>query len=255
MIVDTFQFFREIDILKLHLHNLDGIADRFVIAEAPFTHSGLPKPLVFQENQHLFTEFLSRIVYIVVNDLPPPVPDAWVAENYQRDALIRGLEGVLSDDIVLIGDCDEIVDTKVLLENIHREETWAFEMPTYFYYLNGKVGSSDICTIVTHGRDILPPGPHTSVRCHRHSYPSVRAGWHYTYQGDVEAVKRKIAAFGHQDLNTPENLARVEDAIKNNFVWWNPGETWESVRIERGNAPDYLVDHQEEFKEYIYNVS
>lgn len=254
MIYDLMMLFQEIDLLNIHLHNLDGVVDRFVIAEAPYTHSGLPKPLNFLANQERFADFLDRIVYIVVDDLPPPVPDAWFPENFQRDALIRGLTDAQPDDIVLVGDVDEIVDVKALMENIHREETWAFEMPTYFFSFNGKVGSHDICTIVTHRRDIHPPGPHSSVRRYRHSYPNLRAGWHYSYAGDLATVTRKIEAFGHQDLNTFENKARLEAAMREHFVWWNPSEKWEPVALERGNCPDYLYDHRDQFKEYIFPV-
>ena len=45
MIYDCFQFFNELDILKLRLHVMDPLVDKFVISEATETFSGIKKPL------------------------------------------------------------------------------------------------------------------------------------------------------------------------------------------------------------------
>ncbi len=45
MIYDCFQFFNELDILKIRLHVLGPVVDRFVISEATETFSVLKKPL------------------------------------------------------------------------------------------------------------------------------------------------------------------------------------------------------------------
>ena len=51
MVYDCFQFFNELDILKLRLHIMDPVVDRFVISEATETFSGNPKPLYYEENK------------------------------------------------------------------------------------------------------------------------------------------------------------------------------------------------------------
>ena len=45
MVYDCFQFFNELDILKLRMHVLDDVVDKFVISEATVTFSGEKKPL------------------------------------------------------------------------------------------------------------------------------------------------------------------------------------------------------------------
>ena len=40
MVYDCFQFFNELDILKIRLHVLSDVVDRFVISEATETFSG-----------------------------------------------------------------------------------------------------------------------------------------------------------------------------------------------------------------------
>ena len=60
MVIDCIPFFNELDILKLRLHILDPLVDRFVIEEATHTFSGLPKDLCFEKNREMFEEFLRR---------------------------------------------------------------------------------------------------------------------------------------------------------------------------------------------------
>ena len=40
MVYDCFQFFNELDILKLRMHVLNDVVDKFVISEATVTFSG-----------------------------------------------------------------------------------------------------------------------------------------------------------------------------------------------------------------------
>ena len=90
-IFDCFTFSNELDLLEFRLDLLSPVVDQFVIVEAPRTHSGLEKPLVFQENQRRFERHLDKITHVVVDDLPSPIPDRWVPEQFQRQAIVRGL--------------------------------------------------------------------------------------------------------------------------------------------------------------------
>src|SRR5215831_3102956 len=101
-VFDCFTFATELDLLEFRLDLLDPVVDRFVIVEAPRSHAGDPKPLTFDENRARFARHLPKIEHIVVDDLPPPVPDRWVPENFQRDAISRGLHDAHADDLVTI---------------------------------------------------------------------------------------------------------------------------------------------------------
>ena len=65
MVYDCFQFFNELDILKLRLHIMDSFVDKFVISEATETFSGLKKPLYYEENKEMFKEFEHKIIHVV----------------------------------------------------------------------------------------------------------------------------------------------------------------------------------------------
>ena len=104
---DAFQVFNELDMLEVRLHELNETVHRFVLVEATRTHSNKPKPLHFRDNKVRFAAFANKIIHVVVDDLPDNA-DAWVLENYQRNAMLRGLQGAHADDLVIIADVDEI---------------------------------------------------------------------------------------------------------------------------------------------------
>jgi len=114
-IYDCFTFANELDVLDIRLHELDALVDTFVLVEAPRTFRGEEKPLQFDLNRERYARFASRIVHIVVSDIPLPVNgDRWIPQIYQRRAIVRGLPQCAPDDIVMVSDVDEIPDPALL---------------------------------------------------------------------------------------------------------------------------------------------
>ena len=87
----------------------------FVIVEANSTFSGKSKPLAFLQNKERFRAYLPKIRHVIVED-SPNTGDAWENERFQRDALIRGLEGLnpalKSSDLIFASDVDEVPDPR-----------------------------------------------------------------------------------------------------------------------------------------------
>ena len=117
MVYDCIPFFNELDILKLRLHILDPIVDKFIIEESTVTFSGQPKELCFEKNKEMFREFLPKIEYIVVDDSPVDI-STHERDKYQKNALIKGLEDATDKDVIILSDADEIPNPKVLKEII-----------------------------------------------------------------------------------------------------------------------------------------
>lgn len=106
-IYDCFMFFNEIELLKLRLEELDEAVDYFVLVESIETQRGNVKPLYFQQNRHLFEKYLHKIIHVVIDERHPEM-GLWERENYQRNAIGRGLVGCDYSDLILISDLDEI---------------------------------------------------------------------------------------------------------------------------------------------------
>ncbi len=130
-IYDCFTFFNELDLLEIRLNILNPVVDYFVIVEASKTHSGSEKKLIFLNNKDQFKEFSEKIIHIIVDDMPSiSNNDRWILENFQRNAISRGLTKCNADDLIMISDLDEIpnlekIDSikKILLKNSEKNDS------------------------------------------------------------------------------------------------------------------------------------
>lgn len=113
MIYDCFQFYNEIDILKIRLNVLKDVVDKVVLSESTTTFSGKEKPLYFEENKELFKEFEDKIIHIIVDDTPMDC-DAFTRDSHQKCAVMRGLRDAKEDDIIIFSDVDEIPNPDTL---------------------------------------------------------------------------------------------------------------------------------------------
>jgi beta-1,4-mannosyl-glycoprotein beta-1,4-N-acetylglucosaminyltransferase len=135
-VFDCFTFYNELDVLEIRLSLLYPYVDFFVIVEADKSWRLNPKPFCFEENKNRFAGFLDKVIYIKVNDLPDD-NDPWKIEEFQRNCILRGLQGCKEDDTVIIADVDEIWDPRLLKEcSLYPSR---IEMPIYYYCLNYKV--------------------------------------------------------------------------------------------------------------------
>ena len=70
-IYDCFMYFDEDLLLDLRLNTLNKYVNKFVIAEATYTHNGSKKELKFDIAN--FKKFQDKITYIVVDEPPPNI--------------------------------------------------------------------------------------------------------------------------------------------------------------------------------------
>lgn len=208
MIIDCFTFFNELDLLELRLAEMSPAVDRFVLAEAPFTFQGRPKPLIFAENKSRFRKFQSRISHIVVEDMPMET-DAWSRERHQRNALRRGLADVPSDATIVISDVDEILKPSAIVEAAQRQAFCFFELDLRLYFLDLRSGPwikayAGPKSYIDAMEDLTAP------RFEEREYLRARgmtssihelgnAGWHMSWTGGVEGILTKLNAFSHTE--------------------------------------------------------
>lgn len=119
-IYDCFTFFNELDLLEIRLNILNDKVDYFVLVEATKTHSSLDKELYYQNNKARFKEFAHKIIHVVVSDMPEVKNgNRWDLENFQRNAIMRGLTNCEPNDVIIISDLDEIPNlNKINLQEV-----------------------------------------------------------------------------------------------------------------------------------------
>ena len=223
-IFDCFTFYNELDLLELRLRELYDYVDRFVLVEADRTFQNKSKPFYYQKNSERFSRWHDKITVVSVRDMPQNT-DTWGRERYQRDAIIHGLSGHAGpNDIVMIGDVDEIPRTETVEQLRHSAQSiWGFRMPLFNFKLNYMMYTQDYYTVWSGAirRNLLnSPEDFRRMRHVLNQCPYAfadhnvqlieHAGWHFTYFGSEEFAKTKIQSFAHDETNRPEILEQLD---------------------------------------------
>ena len=231
--IDSFLFFNELDILEVRLNTLAPYVDRFVIAEATQTFTGIKKPLNF--NKDRFKEF--NITYL---EIPPSKLLNWDFDAYSRKYLLDNIMDGDLEEIILLSDLDEIPD----LTNYHGEEG-IFELPLYYYYFNCFTGLTLRGVFAFKRKNINKDCYDVELRKkYKQCSKVVGTGWHFSTLNSVEDIKYKIEASSHTELNTDTIKDKVEENKKNLFDLYKEGRKF---RIQMPSGPKWLLENKERY--------
>lgn len=258
-IIDVSLFFNEFDLLEKRLEVLYGVVDLFVVAEFDETFSGNHKGFgLGAQLEGRFAKYLDKIrclqltaddvnnfhasyssVYATPWDLslpykhsgrkPKDLHSSVQREIKQRDSAAIGLINYCrDDDIIILGDADEIARPEVIaqlrlqseikrpvylgmswyLYSLDRrsDETWLGSVA--FQYRSLKGNSLDAFRL---GSSVVPSCPGPIVE---------NAGWHISYMGGDQAIAKKIAALAYQGKKAKiaNILSRFFPSIRNKMI-------------------------------------
>lgn len=272
MIYDCIPFFNELDILKLRMQILAPYVDRFVLEEASVTFSGEKKEMLFSKNREMFREFEDKIIYIAVENSPMSGVTTHERDKFQKNQLIRGMDGCKPDDIVIFSDVDEIPNPETLqeiLKDFDPSKIYHMAQRMFYCFLNMEEVSGNLLSItgefpqVTRrqwlGTKICSFGnlPREGIVYLREVSPedprSVRVadgGWHFGYMGgERDVAKRigvKVQAAAHQEYNKSRYLNEAVDRLLCGEDIFGRNARFVQVPIDE-TYPKYLREHQEEY--------
>jgi beta-1,4-mannosyl-glycoprotein beta-1,4-N-acetylglucosaminyltransferase len=272
-LIDCFIFNNELDLLELRLNELDPVVDAFVLVESPFTFSGVPKPLYFDENKSRFEKFLPKIRHVLHYGPPLEVTlGGWdqtpchTNERNQRDAIMNGLVGFANpEDTIWLSDLDEIpprIGAAYLPEPL-----FVFKSRVYLYFLNYRMINDSGGTVAVSYGHLLQNSPNELMLA-RSWGPFRDGGWHFSYMGGASRISEKLESICHQEYNTPE--IRALDNIKNvigsggsifalpdesefkkyGWQWPADGKLLQLEKID-DSFPSYLFHNQDRFENLI----
>lgn len=271
MVYDCFMFFNEIELLKVRLEYLYDVVDYFVITECNITQSGEKKPLYFKENRNQFEKWSKKIIYNLVDDVPEdfskrtqdPITNkildicanyshyphsTWRYDNetYQKECILRKLKeiGCFDSDVIWFSDLDEIPNKRLLSELVIPENSYLnFKQYMHQYYIN-VLKEEDWFGTRAFRWDLvknLNVGLNGMRMSGRGENTKKWSGWHFTFLGGPEAIKRKIKAYGHQEFNNDYILNNIEDNVKNNRdIFFRPGSVYRDTNFD--TIPMELLD-------------
>lgn len=217
-VVDAFMFYNELEMLKYRLTVMDPYVDQFVICECPVSFTGKTKPLYFQENKHLFEQWLHKIKYITWEGYR--IKDAWYNENTQRNYLLKGLQELDPNDIVIISDVDEIIDPRVLKDVdavLGFRPIIALSMDLYYYDIEHKLDDRWTCARIARYGFVRNVTPHMCRNTTRVDPVVQDAGWHLSYFGNEKFIINKTKNYAHTEASEffeENDIEQVQKLIK-----------------------------------------
>mmetsp|Transcript_66731 Transcript_66731/g.157487 ORF Transcript_66731/g.157487 Transcript_66731/m.157487 type:complete len:209 (-) Transcript_66731:41-667(-) len=178
-------------------------------------------------------------------------------------AITRGLAaaGAKPQDIIFISDVDEIPHPATVAWshthdfNAPDQRLWAIQLRVMYYYLNTMHPAQFIpsCRVFPYSY-IAEGGTIAAIRSisyrkinHKRNPP----GWHFSYLGDGNKMREKIAAYAHSEWdddhwNDPNRLDEVRDKLVDPFGRTQFSEGWSILPVET-YMPQYVIEHKEEY--------
>ena len=293
-IIDCFMFFDEEMLLELRLNTLDKFVDKFIIVESAYTHSGKEKKLIFDINK--YPKFKEKIDYIIVRDLPhgieqidkddsnleitnKEIMNALRRENFQRNAIKRGLINANDNDWIIISDLDEIPDLSNINFNSINKKIIFFKQKVFYYKLNLELKTlrwigSKACKKkylkspqwLRNVKDKIYPKWRLDIIFSEKRYNSVffveNGGWHFSFVKKPEDIEKKLKSYLHHreyDLD-PLGIENIKNLIKSKAVIYDHrvdqtqykfggGQKLEKIDIKF--LPEYIFSQKEKYLEWL----
>ena len=254
--IDCVSYCGEADVLELRLNILDSVVDEFIICEGDETTAGNPKPRYFEEQKWRFAKWEHKIKYHIFSpytdpalsllaDTSPGVPKDqhwWRREFIQKESMRYALTHLRDEDMVFIGDVDEIWDPTVVYPDGRAE----LQQTVYTYYLDNRSSEYWTGTSLMRYSDIKKDTldnlrAYDKAREHMHA-PLIKSGWHFTNQlgAEPDFVRRKVQSYAHQEFNSPANIQAIEANIKANRDYLGRPFT---LGVDTSEWPSYLKEN------------
>lgn len=258
MIYDVILYNGERELFEIRYNILKDYVDEFIVCEATTTFSGKPKPLHYAEligkykrvQFHKIDENWSSeeiaLAYSSPNTEYGKGASHWVREFLQKEGIKKSLKHLKDDDVIFIGDCDEIWNPLANVLN-DKKDIYKIKQLVYTYYLNNYSSENWFGTLRT-------PYYQIKDKCLNHIRTSIstgsymnhgKEGWHFTSMGGYDGLFKKLSdsytdqSYFTSDVaaNLKENIETNRDFLGRNFIYTFDESCW----------PQYLKDNREQY--------
>ena len=262
MIYDICTFNNEHELFEIRYNILKDFVDEFRVIEFDKTFSGKNKEKLFP-NQILNQNYPKAKHYFVTEqewgkywEEAKKSPNTnygegakhWIREWCMKESIKDYLTDLNDDDILFIGDCDELPDVQKYMKikygnDIATNEVFKIKLRVYIYWLNNKSSEQFWGTIAGKYKNI-------KGKClnHLRQNDSIKTiaewGWHFTSLAPY--LKQKLQdSYTEESYATKEVLNNLEDNIKNNRDFLNRDFIY---KIDENELPKYLLDNRIRYK-------
>lgn len=250
-IIDICSYNGEHDLFEIRYNILKDYVDEFIVVEFDKTFSGKPKEKLF--NQHwdkVKYFFIGEEQYNKYMDLALSSPNTkgashWVREFCQKESIKDCLTHLKDDDIVFIGDCDEIWNPEMNPREYYDWYAKKLRLNVYSYYLNNKSNEIFYGTICIQYAYIKEYPSLNEMRSGKYElqHTDFLPGWHFTSLKD--GLERKLTdSYTEESYATPQVLTNLKDNIENNRDFLGRDFKYE---VDESQWPEYLKDNREKY--------
>ena len=273
MLIDSFIFFNEKELVELRIKYLEEIVDVFVIVEANITHQGKKKdwnfPNILKNN---LKQFSSKIQYHQINIDPEKIKneesfiiddikgdEAWRNENFQRNYIKEACKKFSNEDILIISDVDEIpskeklkfiksCDFKKIAPIVF--EQYLFHLNCNFLKLESWLGS--IATTIQLCNE-YSPNQHRRDRNKISHFNN--AGWSLSSFGEPEKIKEKLESIAHKEFNNDKfkNINHIINCQKTGADLFY--RNIKNKKINKNFFPKDLLELMEENPTFYFDLN
>lgn len=262
-VFDCFTFFNELELLEFRFNILYEHVDHFVIAEANKTHTGKDKDFIFEQNKDRFSDFLDKVIYVKVEDLPSYRESMkvqgmvdWIPENFQRNCLARGLnnQNLTAEDRIVVSDLDEIPNPETLKANLHHQAWVSLRQKLYYYYINCEQKQ------MWDGPVVASPatfGACQDLRNNRGINAIENGGWHFSFMGGASRIQEKIQNIAESNLvkHKVMGVDDIENKMKTQTDLFDRDDDFAQKRIVEidDTFPKETLDFVKKYPQFLFS--
>ena len=264
MVIDCTTFNGEHELFEIRYNILKEFVDEFRVIEFDQTFSGKIKPIygiLFTQEDYIKERYPKVKYYFVgedtwtkYDDLAKTSPNTqygkgaehWVREFCMKESIKDCLIDLKDDDIVFVGDVDEIPDLNIKWQDF-TGSPFKLRLKVYSYWLNNRSSEEFWGTLVSKYW-------HIKTDCLNHLRTNswktnFDAGWHFTSMGGHENVKKKLTDSYTKDSYANDwVLSNLQDNISNNKDFLGREFTY---KIDESEWPNYLKDNKFKYKHLL----
>ncbi len=238
--------------LEVRFNILNKYVDKFIVAEARYSHSGEKKTLNFNINK--FSEFKKKIIYLVIENEPEDIlyekdGNAFFEKKenmrlnsikriaYQRNKLKDCLNEANDEDYIFYSDNDEIPNFENFNFEKEQNKILIFKQKLFYYKFNllcdriDWYGTKGCKKKLLHSFDWLReikakkyPRYRFDILFSKNKYTNVEiienGGWHFSQLKTPEEIETKLLNQEHHDEYrlAREKLPKVADLVRRKTI-------------------------------------
>ena len=291
-VYDCTMFLNENDLFEIRLNQHWDFVDKFIVIESAETHTGLRKPLQFDQKR--FEKYASKLIYVTFDNFddamaenpqlldqvalldrgPHHATKDWTRDRFQFNYMVKVLTdlGAQDEDIVYFSCLDEILKKEAFefclpafqdtTAHYHSglRPIFFFRMNLYGYKFNllHKPWQEHVSSAITQFQSFKKVLPATIRERGVSTHPVVsNAGWHFTFldKSDGDMVLEKQRSWAHSRDIRPGEKVKFENTTKEEAVAKFFADYKPTlVEITRETHPPYIVDNLDKFQNFIYKA-